>query len=325
MHYKRQKVLSAMLLGLSFLLATSGARAQDPELRVRQLSADQVGSRLVVRYAFSPRSWRHVPRQLMLHVSARAHRSRAGRTELQQAVDRPRGQVDFRLPESMGRARATVWFTLGGIRAEPLTLTLGPVRVRRLELAVAWTPGRPPRPPVPVTTLPPPSPPSPPMARPSWASRREVIQACGAAFSGSRNKSSCLETVARSPFPPAGIIKACERSMDGDSHELECLRVAVGARYDPSAALAACDKAMNGDTNELKCLSAAVTARYEPAGAIAACEKAMDGDRNALRCIEAAVKAPRDPSSAIEACDRSTSGDRSELECIERATRLRRR
>jgi hypothetical protein len=306
-------VAGLVTVGLWAAPATAGPH----DIRIRHLAADQVGSRLELRYGIAMGRRHHRRAQLVLHISARPVATPGRRTHLQQVVDASDGRIAFRLAEGLGRVRATVWFTRTGARDEPVPLSVGPVRARRLELAVSWTPGRPAQVAVPVTPMPPPA--APP-ARPNWAGDRRVVRACGAAFSGTQ-KSACLDVASRSPFHPVGVIRACERAMDGDANELECLEIAVRAARDPSPALAACDKAMTGDRNELKCLQAAVTAPYEPSAAIAACDKAMTGDRNELACIAAAARAPRDPSRAIEACDRSMSGDRAELECIERGAR----
>lgn len=282
-------VLAGVTLA-QMVLASAAPAAAAPELRLLQLSAEQVGSRLVVRYAFTQRQLRHGMGPLMVYVTARPRGRRTPPTEMQQALTSPRGTLRFRLAEGVGRVRVTVWFTRTGARNEPLPLWVGPVHARRIELAVAWTPERPtPGAAVPVGPMPGAAPAAPP-GRPNWAGRRAVVVACRAAFDGPTNEEACLEAAGRAFVDPVGMIKACERAMDGDANELRCLQAAARAAYEPSKAIAACDACMDGDTRE-------------------------------LACVEAAVAAPQDPSAIIERCDKSADGDRAELECIRRGAR----
>jgi len=282
---------AGLALALMVLTGAAPAAAAAPELRLLQLSADQIGSRLVVRYAFTQRQLRHGMGPLMIYVTAQPRRRPSSPTELQQAVSSPRGTLRFRLAEGVGRVRVTVWFTRTGARNEPLPLWVGPVHAKRIELAVTWTPERPtPGAAVPVGPMPGATPAAPPPGRPNWAGRRAVVAACRAAFDGPANENACIEAAARAFVNPLGMIKACERVMDGDANELRCLQTAARAAYEPSKAIAACDVCMDGDTRE-------------------------------LACIEAAVAAPQDPSAIIERCDKSADGDRAELECIRRGTR----
>jgi hypothetical protein len=307
-------------LGTGPAVVTAAPRPTKP-IRVRELSASQVGSRLYLSYAIDPRQWRRGMAQLVLHISARSHARRrpASTVHLQQALTKPRGRLDFGLPEGAGRMRATVWLTrASATRDDAAPLLIGSVHARRVELAVSWTPGRLPDPAV---TRPPLPPPAAPLARPDWTRRREVARACEIAFDGARNEAACMDAAARSPFHPVVMIQACERAMDGDTNELYCLELAVRAAEERSQALAACDRAMDGDANELKCLRAVVTARFEPSAAIEACDSAMDGDANELACVQVAVTFRGDPAAAIRACDEKTTGDREALECVRRAVR----
>ncbi|TNF22580.1 MAG: hypothetical protein EP329_28440 [Deltaproteobacteria bacterium] len=159
-------------------------------------------------------------------------------------------------------------------------------------------------------------------AAPSWASHADVIAACEGAFFTRGSEATCLDTVARFPYPPAAIVAACDDRTFGDANALACLEVAASAVADPSRTLLACDAAMYGDTNALRCLALALRARWDPTPTIAACDAALYGDDHALRCLEAAVRSPSEMSRVVTACDDATSGDEATLACVGRSASL---
>lgn len=148
----------------------------------------------------------------------------------------------------------------------------------------------------------------------AWG-RREVIDACSAAFDGEA-KMECMGLAARARFDAVSTIGACENDFDGDANELACLRAAVASRTDPTAAITACESAFDGDANELECVRVIAPARCDAAALVTACENAMDGDANELACVQAGVQVPRDPAGLVTVCDELSSGDEAELACI---------
>ncbi len=193
----------------------------------------------------------------------------------------------------------------------------------------------------------------PPVLERHWAGDPDVIRACGAAFVGSSNSTTCTEKVDRAPEspvetivacdgafvsnadvlsclsnaldtphqnPPPEVIVACDEAMVGSADTLQCIRDASPAAA-PRSLVSACDQAFGGTSETLQCIQSAAPSTHPPADWIPACDRATVSSTSTLKCVAAASLYRSNPAPTIEACGDASTGDAAIVTCIERGTR----
>lgn len=303
---------TALLALLGFVGTAFAADDTDLEMKMKQLSAEQIRGRLVIDYKISKKSWKAARRagitpRLNLYTGNSDNfrysvilSGRSGKLELPKELRLKRhdrvqvGLVGFNGFHHIART------SLGERCAETVSIPIHRKRVR-------------PRP-------------RPHQGHPH-ADRgpAKIINACSQAVT-SHEVDNCIKLGSALPRKEApSVIKACGEQTQWDSEFRSCMKIAQKIKHDnPAQTVNACGTATKWNSEFNSCLKQSRQFGYSPVRNIEACDAQTRWNSEFTKCFSESKPFGRHAARVIRACGDATSWNSDFNQCMQSAATRRR-